>query len=284
MGRMPGVMALVTAAALLADATAAVPLVPGRMTTIVVSADVGKPVERAVPNRSYAAAVAADAEMRWTDAEALYREAESEWSATARIRPSRALELAIAKAERERQRSQLLSSLVRSNASRPPADDAARRGDALGEGRLLRAKLMAVRAFLARVPPAVYSRTRDRLQDALHAVAGTEGTAAGPTRATVADIHLLLCATYAAGGEPAAARLERAQVSEAERADATLDVSMAACDAALGDREGALSRLEVLALHPGPGRADRLGLRELYIANDWDRLRDDPRFERLFRR
>jgi hypothetical protein len=276
--------ALLTVAALLADAPAAVQLQPGRMTTVVVSPEVGRPVERAVPNRSYAAAVAADAEMRWTDAEALYREAGAEWSATARIRPSRALELAVAKAERERQRSQLLASLARSNANRPPTDDAARRGDALGEGRLLRAKLMAVRAFLARVPPALYSRTRDRLQDALRAVAGTEGTAAGPTHATVADIHLMLCATYAVGGEPAAARLERAQVGEPERADATLDVSMAACDAALGDRESALSRLEILALHPGPGRADRLGLRDVYIANDWDRLRDDPRFERLFRR
>src|SRR6516225_6245566 len=133
--------ALLTVAALLADAPAAVQLQPGRMTTVVVSPEVGRPVERAVPNRSYAAAVAADAEMRWTDAEALYREAGAEWSATARIRPSR--ELAVAKAERERQRSQLLASLARSNANRPPTDDAARRGDALGEGRLLRAKLMA---------------------------------------------------------------------------------------------------------------------------------------------
>ena len=39
-----------------------------------------------------------------------------------------------------------------------------------------------------------------------------------------------------------------------------------------------------MALHPGPGRTDRFALRDLYLSNDWDRLRGDPRFESLFPR
>src|SRR6185436_20186427 len=98
---------------LLAAAGSSAPLQPGRTTAVVVAVDVGAPVERAVPSKFYAQAAAADAEQRWGDAAALYREAVTEWTAAARVQPTRALELALAKAERERQRSQLLASRVR---------------------------------------------------------------------------------------------------------------------------------------------------------------------------
>ena len=104
---------------------------------------------RAAPTRR---AIAADAELRWSDAEALYREAAAEWTAAARLRPSRALELAITKAERERTRSQALASRARAAATRTDRDPGVTRNDALEEGRLLRAKLMATRAVLERVP------------------------------------------------------------------------------------------------------------------------------------
>ena len=203
-----------------------------------------------------------------------------------RLQPSRALELAIAKAERERQRSQLLASRARGDRRDRPRsarDPFTRRADALDEARQLRAKLMVARAVLERVPAALYARTRDRLREALRA----RGARAPPPAARTggdAEIHLLLCATYAAGGEIEAARLARAHVTEAERADPANTVALAACAAALGETRAALAELEIFALHPGPGRTDRFALRDLYLANDWDRLRGDPRFESLFPR
>lgn len=250
----------------------------GRTTTLVVAAEVGAPLELAVPSRAYPLAVAADAEQRWADAEALYREAVSDWNAAARLRPGRALELAIAKGERERQRSQLLAARARSTARRGDREPAARRLEALDEARLLRAKLMTVRAVLGRVPPSLYARTRDRLEEALRAGVGL-ARMPGET-----EIRFLLCATHAAAGDPRAARQARAAITQADRADPSNGVPAAACAAALGEAEAALAELEILALHPGPGRSDRFALREIYIANDWDRLRGSPRFEALFPR
>ena len=265
-----------------ADHTSA-PLQPGRTTAVVVSADVGAPLERAVPGKFYALAAAADGEQRWGDAAALYREAVTEWTAAARLQPSRALDLASAKAERERQRSQLLAARARGAAGtngRLPRDPFARRAEALDEGRQLRGKLLAARAILERVPEELYARTRDRLREALRAGAGGTGQRLGGD----AEIHLLLCSTYAAGGDLAAARLARAHVTEAERADPANTIPLAACAAALGETRAAIAELEVLALHPGPGRTDHFALRDLYLANDWDRLRGNPAFESLFPR
>lgn len=264
-------------------AQAPVPLVPGRTTPVVVSIDVGAPLERAVPSKFYGQAVAADSEQRWADAAALYREASLEFAAAGRLQPSRALDLAAAKAERERQRSQLLASRARSasgSTSRFARDPFSRRADALDEARHLRAKLLATRAMLERVPADLYARTRDRLREALRA--GANGTAA--RAGGDAEIHLLLCSTYAAGGEIEAARLERAQVTEAERAEPANTVALAACAAGLGEARAAIAELEIVALHPGPGRTDRFVLRDVYLSNDWDRLRGDPKFESLFPR
>jgi len=272
-------------AGLLAADNAAVTLPPGRTTSVVVTVEVGAPLERAVPGKFYAQAAAADSEQRWADAAALYREAVTEWTAATRLQPSRALDLAVMKAERERQRSQMLASRVRgstgtSTIGRFGRDPFSRRTDALEEARQLRGKLLATRAVLERVPPALYARTLDRLREALRAGAGGAGQRLGGD----AEIHLLLCATLAAGGDIEGARLARAHVTEAERADQTNGVALAQCAAALGETRAALAELEVLALHPGPGRGDRFALRDLYLSNDWDRLRGDAKFESLFPR
>jgi hypothetical protein len=282
-----------------------IPIERGAVTTVIVTADVGSPVERAVPSRAYPRAVAADAEQRWTEADALYADAISEWKAAARVQPAPALELAILKAERERQRSQQLAMRARAAANRGPRDardtrdtrDArdtrdtvTRRLEALEEARLLRAKLMTVRAATGRVPPALYARARDRLEEALRARdAAPAGAARDPPRPTPgrgagdAEIHLLLCALRAVGGEPEAARLARAHLTKADRDDPANTIPLAACAAALGETRAALAALELLTLHPGPG-PDRFGLRDVYVSNDWDRLRGNPRFESLFRR
>ncbi|HEY6475350.1 MAG TPA: hypothetical protein VI456_02145, partial [Polyangia bacterium] len=150
-------------AACLALVAGTIPAAPGRTISVVAEEDVGAPLERAFPSATYARAAAADAELRWDDARALYRQAADAWTLVARTRPSRPLESAIAKAQHEATLSQALSSRARGNAlsfGRLPeeARRAFSRRQTLEEGRLLRAKLMATRAALGRIAPELYNR------------------------------------------------------------------------------------------------------------------------------
>jgi len=52
---------------------------------------------------------------------------------------------------------------------------------------------------------------------------------------------------------------------------------------ALGEDDAALAHLEMYVLRPAPHQAEPYTLRDLYLANDWDRLRGQPRFESLFK-
>ncbi len=259
---------------------------PGRTITVIVTDDVGAPLERAFPSASYARAAAADAELRWDDARLLYRQAAEDWTASALTRPSRTLESAIAKAQHEAGLSQALAGYQRLGApslEHLPAE--ARRAfqqrRALEVGRMLRAKLMATRAVLGRAPPELYARTRARLEEARDAAAPTPA-AQFLNGGSDAETELLLCATYAIGGDAAAARLARAQVPSAARANPANAVARAACAAALGETDAALAALESFVLRPLFPRSD-IVLRDVYLANDWDHLRGDPRFESLFR-
>jgi hypothetical protein len=251
---------------------------PAARTTVITAAlDVGAPVERAVSGRAYALAVAKDREQRWGEAAALYQQAIAEWSAALRMRPSQALEHALQKAERERQRSQLLAGM------QPPhgrGEGLAARMNPLDAARLYRTKLMVVRAFTGSVPVGLYARARDAFEDALRG--GATGTGGRPGEGE-AEIHLLLCATHAAAGDARAARLARARVAEADRAHPANALPMAVCAAALGEDALALSHLELYVLGPPPPHVDTYTLRDLYVANDWDRLRGGARFEGLFR-
>jgi hypothetical protein len=253
---------------------------PGRTVTVVATEDVGAPLERAFPSAAYARAAAADAELRWDDARLLYRQAAEEWTTSARTRPSRALENAIAKAEHEAVASQALAGYERLGA--PSLDHlpvearrAFQRRRALEVGRILRAKLTATRAALGRTPPELYGRARDRLEEARDA--GPPTPDGGD-----AETELLLCATYAVGGDATAARLARAHVPSAARADPANALARGACAAALGETDAALAALESFVLRPLIPRAEAT-LRDVYLANDWDHLRGDPRFETLFR-
>ncbi len=259
---------------------------PGRTITVVATDDVGAPLERAFPSATYARAAAADAELRWDDARLLYRQAADEWTASARTRPSRALENAIAKAEHEAGLSQALAGFERlgtPSLERLPVE--ARRAflhrRALDVGRPLRAKLMATRAALGQAPPELYARTRARLEEARDAAAQSHD-AHGGSDGSDAETELLLCATYAVGGDTAAARLARAHVPSAARADPANALARAACAAALGETDAALAALESFVLRPLIPRGEA-ALRDVYLASDWDHLRGDPRFESLFR-
>ena len=268
----------------MADAGAGVVLAPpGRTITVIVTDDVGAPLERAFPSASYAHAAAADAELRWDDARLLYRQAAEDWTTSAPTRLSRTLESAIAKAQHEASLSQALAGYQRLGApslEHLPAE--ARRAfqqrRALEVGRMLRAKLMATRAVLGRAPPELYARTRARLEEARDAAKVAPPLNNGGD----AETELLLCATYAIGGDTAAARLARAHVPSAARADPANAVARAACAAALGETDAALAALESFVLRPLFPRSDVV-MRDVYLANDWDHLRGDPRFESLFR-
>jgi hypothetical protein len=254
-------------------AAAGVPLQPRRTTTVRLAPDLGAAVERAVPGRAFGRAVDLDADQRWSEATAAYQEAIAEWTEAMLRRPSPALERAVQKAERERQRSSLLASTRpargRFEALRTPVNP-------LEEGRLLRAKLMVVRAARGLAPPDLVARASDAFEEALR----TTGT---PRPSLEAEIRLQLCATRAAAGDRAGARLERAHVTSAERRDLENALPLALCAAALGEDDDALALLENYLLRPAPHPTDPFTLRDLYLANDWDRLRGKPRFESLFR-
>ena len=269
-------------------AAPSLPLPPGRTTDVTVAVDVGAPLERAVASKYYAQAAAADAEQRWADATALYREAVSEWTAAARVQPSRALELAAAKAERERQRSQLLASRalaaqsMAGGSNRFTREPYTHRADALDEGRLLRAKMMAARAVLERVPAALYARTRDRLRESLRAGAG-----ASPTpRAWAAKPRSTCCS---ARPTPPAARSRRrawrARTSPRPSAPTRPTPSRWPPAPPRWARRARRSpSWRSWRCTRAPAAATASQLRDLYLANDWDRLRGDPKFESLFPR
>ncbi len=264
---------------------------PGRTITVVVTDDVGAPLERAFPSATYAHAAAADAEQRWDDADACSTArpptigpppptpAPRARSRTRSPRPS------TRPACRKRWRGTNASALLRWNASRRRRGARSCSGEALEDGRLLRAKLMATRAVLGRAPPELYARTRARLEEARDNAAPTHRRRPDPDpapRAATPRPSCLLCATYAIGGDAAAARLARAHVPSAARADPANAVALAACAAALGETDAALAALESFVLRPLFPRSD-IALRDVYLANDWDHLRGDPRFESLFR-
>jgi hypothetical protein len=283
---VPARFVLVALVAAAGPGTGMVPAPPGRTVTVIATDDVGAPLERAFPSATYARAAAADAELRWDDARLLYRQAADDWTATAHIRPSRALQNAIAKAEHEASVSQALAGYQRlgtASLEHLPLD--ARRAflqrQALEVGRNLRAKLMATRALFGRAPPELYTRTRARLEEARDAKP-IHPAAQPPTDGGDPETELLLCATYAVGGETAAARLARAHVSSAARADPANAVARAACAAALGETDAALAALESFVLRPLFPRSE-IALRDVYLSNDWDHLRGAPRFESLFR-
>ncbi|HVZ71444.1 MAG TPA: hypothetical protein VHJ20_03640 [Polyangia bacterium] len=258
---------------LIARAGDAYTLTPGQTTTIVVAPQpgLGAPLERAVPSATFERAVALDGERRWEEAAALYEQAGAAWSTAARVHPTPALARAVEKATRERQRSLILASTI---PRRGRFESVVTSLAPLDEAQLLRDKLMVVRASTGHVPEPLYARARAAFEDALRA----------PGRGSEAPLYLWLCATHAAAGARDAALLARARahLADADRHNPDLALPLAACAAALGDDDAALGWLETLVLRPAPHQIEPYRLRELYLANDWDRLRGRPLFESLF--
>lgn len=101
--------------------------------------------------------------------------------------------------------------------------------------------------------------------------------------------HSLLvgyAAMLAERGNRREARNHFAKLSEHEREQETMDLPIAYYYLALGDRTRAIARLVTAShrdswLHGSPGREDHSFRAQVYRLNDFDRLRDHPRFIEL---
>lgn len=220
------------------------------------------PADRAL----YVRAAIADGEGRWREAASLYHQSTVERGRLERGRWGRE-GLAREKAELERQRSLVLESLAQ---ARAPGGDARAPGFVLERARLLRLKLMSVRAATGAVSQTLFRAARDGFREALRGLRDRKLPGE-------AEARLLLGATVVVGGEREEGRIELAHVRQADRDDPQNALALATCLAALGENDAALERLEAAVRRADPGPA-----REVYLRNDWDRLRGDRRFERLF--
>ncbi len=247
----------------------------GRTTSLQVAPRLGRPIESlAAPGGAYARAIAKDAEGRWSEAANLYKEAHAEWNDRFHRRRSPELENAMHKAAAERAYSEILGTA-------PPARNLA---PALAlstaiRARIYRLKLMAVRAYTGSISPMLLRRAVDGFTEAIHLASASEAKDKPPASA-LPELRILLAATLRVGGERDAARLQVAHVRQADRETPPAALAMAIYQVADGDLESALAYLDVYARRQDPTGGNRL----IYIQNDWDRLRDNPRFERLFRR
>lgn len=234
---------------------------------------------------SYRLGIAMDAQQRWREAADLY--------ALAMIELGRAVSLddrapwgrAAEKVDLERRRAQVLARDTGASRPgdpqgqwsdrRPHAAAASARLAPLELGRLLRLKLMTIRAATGVAPSNLVGAT----VEALNRVPSKGELAGGALEA-----RLLLCATRAAAGDRLGARRELDHVSPRDLNHPGHALAAATCQAALGDTDDALASLAVGVYRLGP--ASRFlpeQTRELQGENDWDVIRDDPRFERLFR-
>ncbi|MEO8214709.1 MAG: hypothetical protein ABI560_16020 [Myxococcales bacterium] len=310
-----------------------VEIIAGHTATVLTQPNLGRSVEQQaqfvshVP--SYLRAIAMDAEQRWSQAAGLYQQALIEVGATVRFDSDLLWEQATFKIDLERRRSQVLARAGGESWGHggdrrigAPRGGATPGLTAIERGRLLRLKLMSVRAATGTVPGGLLSATvgalqtalrqprtaaetaidvapRPRLQSAANAAAPSpaapsprmrlepEGGArpeGGRRRGGDPEVRLLLCATRAIAGDRLGARLELAHVAEADRSDPMRALVMATCQAALGYREPALGSLAVAVHRLGPSsRFLPDQTRELQTANDWDVLRLAPLFDRIFR-
>jgi hypothetical protein len=271
----------------------------GRTTIVQIEPRVGRPLEREqelqskVP--SFRRALAMDGDQRWAEAVGLYQQALIEIGAAVRFSTTAIWEPAAFKVDIERRRSRVLAQARIRAWGDEPASQGPRTGappqpmPALERARLLRAKLMVVRSGLGSVPPGLVSTTLVALDQALReseSNAAKKSDRLSGSRPIGGDpeIRLLLCATRAAAGDRMGARLELAHVTRWDRSDPARALALATCQAALGHNDDALASLAVAIDRLGPSpRFLPEQTRELQSSNDWDPLRGDPRFGRLFR-
>jgi tetratricopeptide (TPR) repeat protein len=261
---------LVAAAALLTTPAAAEPVAAGLSTSrthlLRVRPRVAPGLEAGMPRTSaYAQAIALDALEKFDLAATRYREADAEFG---RLKPPKG-KAAVVEAWRRKARwqaywSQQLS--LRHRGYRPWG--AVATGD-LGHGYYM--KFLAVRAFTGQAPFGLAARARAHLETTLR----NEPDNVFARVSLAALLHEL--------GDPAQAQRDflRLTLDRSQRDDAMLALRLAAYHVAAGDHERALAQIERAFRRPYMYRS----LREmLEWSNEFDRIRDDPRFRRLLER
>jgi hypothetical protein len=273
-----------------------VEITAGRTTTVRVLPDVGRPLERKpeflAQAPSFRRAVELDGDQRWAEASALYQQALIEIGDASRLTSTPFLERAAFKIDLERQRARALAhdaaarngGVVGTAARSEKHGPSAARLPARDRARMLRLKLMLVRSTTGAVPGELVSATLGALIQALRQAEQEQPRTKdmAPVRGGDPEVRLLLCATRAVAGDRIAARLELAHVSRANRTDPARALALAACQAALRYDDDALASLAVAVYRLGPSRLLPQQTLELAGSNDWDTLRADPRFDRLF--
>jgi len=257
-------------AALVATPAAAEPAATGLATSrthlLRVRPRVAAGLEAGMPRSSaYAQAVALDLQERFDVAAARFREAEIEFG---RMKPAGRRAHGARGVAPQGSLAGLLVAAARPAARgyRPWGSVAA--GD-LGYGYYL--KFLAARAFTGHAPPGLASKARSLL----------ESTVRNEPNNVFA--HLSLAALLHEMGEPEQAQREyqRINLNSVQHQDAMLILRLAAYFSAAGDHGRALDHLERALQRPSMYRS----LREMMDwSNEFDRLRDDPRFRRLIAR
>jgi tetratricopeptide (TPR) repeat protein len=259
--------ALAALAVLVAAPTAAEPVATGLATSrthvLRVRPRVAAGLEAGMPRTSaYAQGVALDLQERFEPAASRFRDAEIEFS---RMKPPAGgpavLEAWRRKARWQSYWSQQLG--LRHRGYRPWGGIAT--GD-LGHGYYM--KFLAARAFTGHAPLGLAAKARTLLETTVR------------TEPDNVFARLSLAALLHEIGEPALAQREyhRIALTASQRQDAMLILRLAAYFVAAGDHERALASLERALQRPYMYRS----LREMMDwSNEFDRLRDDPRFRRL---
>lgn len=221
-------------------------------------------------------ALRADAREDWSAALGLYARAAAVLIDGEDRSSTPARRLTLDKLDQERRASLRLLELC--GGGRPCA---ATEGGPLEAGRLLRRKVVLIANRGEPLPLAVAEHARFLLRRV--AEISEREKEHGLAAETAA---LERCALEAAVGDRTRARHVLATVPRASRALPALAPSMAACRAALGENQEAV-RLLLTAfgeLPPPSDEGSALGnaWRDVYLLDDWQALRGDPAFERLF--
>lgn len=225
---------------------------------VVVTASPSQGLEVGIPKESwYAKGIALDIQQKWDESYEAYRKAEQEFRAQLTKRPQWAKLIRgwLAKARFQRSQSQRLKYRLRQSWGPPSASMVFYRAAALHN------KWLAIRAFTGRGPVALQQEILKEYQQALSQSQHYDSA------------RIALAAMYHEIGQHAKGRQEFARVQSNMRVWLAMEVAYYYTTA--GQHDKAFELLEKAIKYNSSNK------RHILRSNDFDRLRDDPRFVKL---